>query len=74
MTCRKARRMLVGLFDRDCAQTESEVRSHLAVCSNCARQYTAMQAVVSFIRPRFRIEASPGFRERVLNALIRSAL
>ena len=67
MTCREARKSLVDLCDAGPHAAEEEIRAHLAACAQCAREYAEIQAAMAAIEPPVRVQASPDFKERVMN-------
>jgi outer membrane lipoprotein-sorting protein len=70
MTCREAQQRLVDLFDRPPLADAAEVKSHLAACPDCAREYAEIQAAVGLIQPSSGVQASPDFKERVMNKVM----
>jgi len=73
MTCREAQKNLVELFDSaPPAGVTRELRAHLAACEECAREFAEIQAAVAAVEPPFRVQASPNFKESVMNRLTES--
>jgi outer membrane lipoprotein-sorting protein len=69
MTCRETQKRLVDLFDFRPPRDREAIESHLAACEHCAREYAAIQTAAGLIQPRFRVEPSPDFKERVMNRI-----
>ena len=69
MTCRETQKRLVDLFDCRPPHDLEEIESHLAACEDCARESAAIQAAAGLIRPPYRVEPSPDFKERVMNRI-----
>jgi outer membrane lipoprotein-sorting protein len=72
MTCRQAQKHLVDLLDSQPPDGASELSSHLAACASCAREYAAIQVAIGRIQPRLRVQASPDFKERVMNEIMQT--
>jgi outer membrane lipoprotein-sorting protein len=71
MTCREAQKRLVDLFDAAPPRTlENELRSHLAACEDCTREYADALAAVASIEPPERAQPSPDFKERVMKEIM----
>ena len=71
MTCRDVREHLVDLFDSTVPpETERELQAHLASCEECAHEYAGIRAAVAAIEPPRHVQASPDFKERVMNNLM----
>jgi outer membrane lipoprotein-sorting protein len=63
---------LVDLFDRRPPEDREQLESHLAACDRCAREYADIQAAAGLVEPRFRVEPSPDFKERVMNRILQT--
>jgi hypothetical protein len=72
MTCRQAQQSLADLFDAGTSGNAHDVRVHLEACERCARAYAETRAALAAIEPPFRIQASPDFKERVMNEIAKS--
>ncbi len=70
MNCRDTQERLIDLFDSATPTgVAAELRAHLAACEICAREYAQLQAAVASIEPPLRVQASPDFKERVMNKI-----
>jgi hypothetical protein len=69
MTCRQAQKSLMDLFDAEISPSASELRAHVDACEHCARAYDETRAALAVIEPPFRVQASPDFKERVMNEI-----
>jgi outer membrane lipoprotein-sorting protein len=74
MTCRDAQEHLADLFDCEPPEKLVEIESHLAVCEACARRYAAIRTAAGLIQPHFRVQPSPGFKERVMDRITQPQL
>ncbi len=66
MNCREAQENLVECFD---CEPSPALRAHLAACNGCAREYAAFQISAAIIARSTAVQASPGFKERVMNEI-----
>ena len=70
MTCRQAQHSLADLCDTAASHAgATELRAHLDACEHCARAYAETRAALAAIEPPLRIQASPDFKERVMNEI-----
>jgi outer membrane lipoprotein-sorting protein len=70
MKCQQVQERLVDWLDSAAPREElAELDAHLAACESCAREYAQIQAAIGTIKPPFRVEASPDFKERVMSKL-----
>jgi outer membrane lipoprotein-sorting protein len=70
MTCRETQKRLVDLFDCEPPRDVGEIESHLAACDRCAREYAAIQAAAGLVQPRYRVQPSADFKERVMQKIM----
>jgi hypothetical protein len=69
MTCRQARKQFVDLLETPAPDTRSELHAHVAGCEACNRELAGMRAAIEALRPAVSVQASPGFKQRVLARL-----
>ena len=71
MNCRQAAHLLEPYADHETSEVQSAALArHLAACSACDRQYSALLEVRAALDAYPRIAASPDFDARVLDAVL----
>jgi hypothetical protein len=73
MNCREAQKRLVELWDPATPiEDANRLRTHARGCPDCVRELEEIQAAFDAIEPPLRVQASPDFKERVMNQIAKS--
>jgi hypothetical protein len=75
MNCREFHKGYIVLLDPDSAApaARAELSEHLKTCRSCAQFYDEIARTVALLRPSTQVNASPQFKESVMNKITQEA-